>query len=75
MQAQAAQNYDIEGGVIEYTGFKFTIVKLAERLYVIVDQVTRKVREVEHDYNDAIQTLTVLDQRAGWEDFDNEDCD
>jgi len=54
-----------------YFGFKFDVVKIADHLYKIVDQVTHAVRDVEHDPTYAIESAKNLDRFAGWKDIDD----
>lgn len=65
-----AEPQPYEDSVLEYPGFKFDVYKVGEALYIIKDQVTSKVREVEHDLGIAIAECQALDARAGWEEFD-----
>ena len=68
----AAQVPDsVESGII-YPGFKFDVIKIADDIYIVKDQVTQQVREVEHDPALAIEDCKRFDMFAGWEDFDND---
>jgi hypothetical protein len=55
-----------------YFGHQFSAIKIGEKLYKVVSQISNRVAEVEHDPVYAIEVAKQLDMRAGWEDIDED---